>query len=101
MNKVIIVFFVLFNYALQAQNKTENIIIITTDGFRWQDVFKGMDSAIANNTATNNTSGNAIENTTGTKTENNNTTGTDNTNNTTTDNGNKTNNNTTTTNTTA
>ena len=29
--------------------KTENIIIITTDGFRWQDVFKGMDSAIANN----------------------------------------------------
>ena len=29
--------------------KVENIIIITTDGFRWQDVFKGMDSAIANN----------------------------------------------------
>ncbi len=29
--------------------KAENIIIITTDGFRWQEVFKGMDSAIANN----------------------------------------------------
>jgi len=29
--------------------KIENIIIITTDGFRWQEVFKGMDSAIANN----------------------------------------------------
>jgi len=29
--------------------KTENIIIITTDGFRWQELFKGMDSAIANN----------------------------------------------------
>lgn len=28
---------------------SENIIIITTDGLRWQDVFKGMDSAIANN----------------------------------------------------
>lgn len=28
---------------------SENIIIITTDGFRWQEVFKGMDSAIANN----------------------------------------------------
>ncbi len=27
----------------------ENIIIVTTDGFRWQEVFKGMDSAIANN----------------------------------------------------
>ncbi len=31
-----------------AQQQTENIIIITTDGFRWQEVFKGMDSAIAN-----------------------------------------------------
>ncbi len=31
------------------QPKAENIIIITTDGFRWQEVFKGMDSAIANN----------------------------------------------------
>ncbi len=27
----------------------ENIIIITTDGFRWQEIFKGMDTAIANN----------------------------------------------------
>jgi hypothetical protein len=31
-----------------AQQKTENIIIITTDGFRWQEAFGGMDSAIAN-----------------------------------------------------
>ncbi len=37
------------------QTKTEsparikNLIIITTDGFRWQDVFKGMDTAIALN----------------------------------------------------
>ena len=29
--------------------KAENMIIITTDGFRWQELFKGMDSAIANN----------------------------------------------------
>lgn len=29
--------------------KAENMIIITTDGFRWQEIFKGMDSAIANN----------------------------------------------------
>ncbi len=31
------------------QNKIENIVVITTDGFRWQEVFDGMDSAIANN----------------------------------------------------
>lgn len=31
----------------------ENIIIITTDGFRWQEVFMGMDSAIANNSKFN------------------------------------------------
>lgn len=29
--------------------QAENIIIITTDGFRWQELFQGMDSAIANN----------------------------------------------------
>lgn len=29
--------------------KAENIIVITTDGLRWQEVFSGMDSAIANN----------------------------------------------------
>ena len=26
-----------------------NLIIITTDGFRWQEVFGGMDSTLANN----------------------------------------------------
>lgn len=36
-----------------AQLQTENIIIITTDGFRWQEVFKGMDSAIAKNSKYN------------------------------------------------
>ena len=28
---------------------SHNIIVITTDGFRWQELFGGMDSAIANN----------------------------------------------------
>lgn len=37
-----------FSAASFAQQKTENIIIITTDGFRWQEVFGGLDSAIAN-----------------------------------------------------
>ncbi len=37
-------------FSIPAFSQTaENIIIITTDGFRWQEVFTGMDSAIANN----------------------------------------------------
>ncbi len=32
-----------------AQDKDQKLIIITTDGFRWQEVFGGMDSAIAKN----------------------------------------------------
>lgn len=30
-----------------AQDKDQKVIIITTDGLRWQEVFKGMDSSIA------------------------------------------------------
>src|SRR5215471_18373379 len=29
-----------------AQHKTENLVIVTLDGMRWQEVFKGVDSAI-------------------------------------------------------
>lgn len=47
MKKIFLLLFVLAGFSTQAQ-KTENIIIITTDGFRWQEVFKGMDSAISN-----------------------------------------------------
>lgn len=35
------------------QNKIENIIVVTTDGLRWQELFMGMDSALANNAAFN------------------------------------------------
>lgn len=42
----------LFCFGSYAQ-KAENVIIVTTDGFRWQEVFKGMDSAIAVNPAYN------------------------------------------------
>jgi hypothetical protein len=38
-----------FSSNLCAQRKIENIIIVTTDGLRWQELFTGMDSAIANN----------------------------------------------------
>ncbi len=50
MNKIvslaIFLFVITINFSF-AQQKTENIIVITTDGFRWQEVFGGMDSAIA------------------------------------------------------
>ena len=32
-----------------SQSKIENLIVITTDGLRWQEVFGGMDTALANN----------------------------------------------------
>ena len=41
-------FLLLISTSSFAQQKTENVIIITTDGFRWQEVFGGMDSSIAN-----------------------------------------------------
>lgn len=47
MKKSILILFILTGFLSSAQ-KTENIIIITTDGFRWQEVFKGLDTAIAN-----------------------------------------------------
>ena len=39
--------------SMQAQQQTQNIIIITTDGFRWQDLFTGMDSSLANDSRYN------------------------------------------------
>ncbi len=33
---------------VSSQQKIENIIIITSDGLRWQEVFKGMDTELAN-----------------------------------------------------
>ncbi len=40
--------FIVLSLQLKAQ-KVENIIIITTDGLRWQEVFGGLDSSILNN----------------------------------------------------
>jgi Metalloenzyme superfamily len=47
MKNIILVVLMLGSFLSNAQ-KTENIIVITTDGFRWQEVFKGMDPIIAN-----------------------------------------------------
>lgn len=51
--KKILTLLLLFNLNYAFSQTAENIIIITTDGFRWQEIFTGMDSAIANNPAYN------------------------------------------------
>lgn len=38
----------LFLVIISNAQKTENVIIITTDGLRWQELFKGMDEKLAN-----------------------------------------------------
>lgn len=48
MRTLILPFFLLLTLKLSAQSHPQNLIIITTDGFRWQDLFGGMDTAIAN-----------------------------------------------------
>jgi len=42
----LIVLLFLFALATFAQRKTENLIIVTLDGMRWEEVFGGVDSAI-------------------------------------------------------
>ncbi|MCO6497496.1 MAG: alkaline phosphatase family protein [Chitinophagaceae bacterium] len=51
MKYIILILLAFFYVPSTAQEKAliENLIIITTDGFRWQEVFNGMDSALANN----------------------------------------------------
>jgi hypothetical protein len=51
--KKLLIIILLFCKLTSFSQKIENIIIITTDGFRWQEVFTGMDSSIANNTKYN------------------------------------------------
>ena len=40
---------IVFICANAAAQKVENLIVITTDGLRWQELFNGMDTALANN----------------------------------------------------
>ncbi|MEY3433031.1 MAG: hypothetical protein RL131_967, partial [Bacteroidota bacterium] len=48
MRSFLILCFSILLFVSQAQDKDQKLIIITTDGLRWQEVFKGMDSSIAN-----------------------------------------------------
>lgn len=41
-----IIFLLFISFSLFSQHKTENVFIITTDGFRWQEMFGGVDSVI-------------------------------------------------------
>jgi len=45
--KKIVVILMLFTAVFTQAQQVENIIIITTDGFRWQEAFKGMDETLA------------------------------------------------------
>ncbi len=49
MKKIIIFIFPLLYLGKSAHTQVQNAIIITTDGLRWQELFKGIDTAIANN----------------------------------------------------
>ncbi len=48
MKRIVFVVSLLFVCSFIAAQQTENIIIITTDGLRWQEVFGGMDKEIGN-----------------------------------------------------
>lgn len=53
MKALLLLLFISFYTLLNGQEKPANLIIITLDGLRWQELFNGMDSAIANNSRFN------------------------------------------------
>lgn len=46
---LIVVFIMAATAVVKAQAKSENVVIVTLDGMRWQEVFGGVDSALMNN----------------------------------------------------
>ena len=48
-SKLLFVMLMLLGICLYSQTKTKNLIIVTLDGLRWQEVFGGIDTAIVNN----------------------------------------------------
>jgi len=53
MKRILVSLILSLSIVLTNAQQADNIIIITTDGYRWQELFKGMDSAIANNSKFN------------------------------------------------
>jgi hypothetical protein len=49
MKKPALLLLLFFSSVVNAQDSIRNLIIVTIDGFRWQEVFEGMDSIIAAN----------------------------------------------------
>ena len=49
MKKILISTCLLLAFCANAQQKAENVIVITLDGMRWQEVFGGIDSSLMNN----------------------------------------------------
>ncbi len=54
--------FLMIVQIVSAQHKTENLVIVTLDGMRWQEVFKGVDPAIIVNKKFTNDSDGIIKN---------------------------------------
>ncbi len=50
---LLIIFYTVFLVQVQAQTKTENVVIVTMDGLRWQEVFSGADSLLTFDTTAN------------------------------------------------
>lgn len=48
-SKLLFFLLMVFSLNLFSQNKTKNLIIVTLDGLRWQEVFGGIDTQIVNN----------------------------------------------------
>ena len=44
---------IVFALVAQGQRKTENLVIVTLDGMRWHEVFKGVDEALMNDSTYN------------------------------------------------
>lgn len=49
MKKLIILLLASLSIQASAQHKTKNVVLVTLDGFRWQEVFRGADSGLINN----------------------------------------------------
>lgn len=46
MKRIVLLIMMLGTFAAQAQKKTENVILITLDGYRWQELFNGAEQRL-------------------------------------------------------